>query len=128
MARKPRPVLKLKRAKPKPKRKLGARAVRIKGDVRERRTVALLKALGLEAKRVPLSGSAEEVPYDIEVTTRIGRLRGEVKCRDSWKGFTFVREELHEKPHNDLLILYGHLTPTPYVAMPWEIFAKLLRG
>ncbi len=60
----------------------GGKAPRRKGNRVEREVLALLKEAGLEARRVPLSGSAPGYPGDLEVVVPgLGRVVVEVKAR-----------------------------------------------
>jgi hypothetical protein len=60
----------------------GGRAPRRKGGRVEREVLALLREAGLEARRVPLSGSAPGYPGDLEVELPgLGRVVVEVKAR-----------------------------------------------
>jgi hypothetical protein len=60
----------------------GGRGPRRKGNRVEREVLALLKEAGLEARRVPLSGSAPGYPGDLEVELPgLGRVLVEVKAR-----------------------------------------------
>ena len=60
----------------------GGRGPRRKGNRVEREVLALLREAGLEARRVPLSGSAPDYPGDLEVEVPgLGRVLVEVKAR-----------------------------------------------
>jgi len=60
----------------------GGKGPKRKGNRVEREVLALLKEAGLEAKRVPLSGSAPGYPGDLEVEVPgLGRVVVEVKAR-----------------------------------------------
>jgi hypothetical protein len=60
----------------------GGRGPKRKGSRVEREVLAILKEAGLEAKRVPLSGSAPDYPGDLEVELPgLGRVVVEVKAR-----------------------------------------------
>jgi hypothetical protein len=60
----------------------GGRGPRRKGDRVEREVLAILREAGLEARRVPLSGSAPGYPGDLEVELPgLGRVLVEVKAR-----------------------------------------------
>jgi len=65
---------------PRPRR--AGRGPRRKGDRVECEILAALREAGLEAKRVPLSGSAPDYPGDLEVNLPgLGRVLVEVKAR-----------------------------------------------
>jgi hypothetical protein len=60
----------------------GGKAPRRKGNRVEREVLALLREAGLEARKVPLSGSAPDYPGDLEVELPgLGRVVVEVKAR-----------------------------------------------
>jgi hypothetical protein len=60
----------------------GGKGPKRKGSRVEREVLALLKEAGLEARRVPLSGSAPGYPGDLEVELPgLGRVVVEVKAR-----------------------------------------------
>lgn len=54
-----------------------------KGARNERATVHLLKEMGIEAVRVPLSGAVAAFPGDVIATINGRRLRLECKCRST---------------------------------------------
>ncbi len=64
---------------------MSGRAPRRKGDRVERLVLAELKAAGLEAKRVPLSGSAIGYPGDLSVTFGARKRCVEVKARADFR-------------------------------------------
>ena len=67
---------------PAPRPRRAGKAPKRKGDRVEREILAALKAAGLEARRVPLSGSAPGYPGDLEVDLPgLGRVLVEVKAR-----------------------------------------------
>ena len=67
---------------PTPRPRRAGRAPKRKGDRVEREILALLRDAGLEARRVPLSGSAPDYPGDLEVDLPgLGRVLVEVKAR-----------------------------------------------
>lgn len=80
---------------------MSGRAPKQKGDRLERLVVSLLRAHGLDAKRVPLSGSAAGYPGDVSVTLAGHELCLECKSR---KDFTTLYGWLE---HRDALILKG---------------------
>ncbi len=60
----------------------GGRGARRKGNRVEREVLALMREAGLEARKVPLSGSAPDYPGDLEVVVPgLGRVLVEVKAR-----------------------------------------------
>lgn len=80
---------------------MSGRAPRQKGDRLERAVVTLLRAHGLDAKRVPLSGSAAGYPGDVCVKLRDRELCVECKSR---KDFATLYGWLEGR---DALILKG---------------------
>jgi hypothetical protein len=92
---------------------------RTKGGRLERELVNLCKGMGLEAKRVPLSGAAVGYPGDIQ----IGDLRAEVKGRASGEGFKTLERWLGE---NDLLFLRRD-RQKPLVLLSWPTWERLMR-
>jgi hypothetical protein len=99
----------------------GGRAPRRKGNRVEREVLALLKEAGLEARRVPLSGSAPDYPGDLEVEVPgLGRVLVEVKARkrvglEAWL------------EGRDLLVLKGDRRP-PLAVLPLEALLALVRA
>ena len=71
-----------KTSPPAPRPRRAGRGPRRKGNRVEREVLALLREAGLEAKRVPLSGSAPGYPGDLEVELPgLGVVLVEVKAR-----------------------------------------------
>jgi len=67
---------------PTPRPRKAGRSPKRKGERVEREVLALLRGAGLEARRVPLSGSAPDYPGDLEVNLPgLGRVVVEVKAR-----------------------------------------------
>jgi hypothetical protein len=100
----------------------GARHRR-KGSRLERAHVNALRELGLDAERVPLSGSAGgSFTGDIIVRLPIGELRAESKGRKNGEGFKTLERWLGDL---DVLILKRDRT-TPMVLLPWSTFTRLL--
>lgn len=64
---------------------MSGKAPKQKGDRLERAVVTLLKAHGLDAKRVPLSGSAAGYPGDVSVKLAGRELCVECKSRADFK-------------------------------------------
>lgn len=93
---------------------------RRKGARVERELVNALKAAGIPAERVPLSGAAGgSYTGDLVIN---GRYRVEVKARKDGKGFTQLEDWLGD---NDLLILKRN-HGDPLVVLPWELATALL--
>lgn len=102
----------------------GARHRR-KGSRIEREHVAALRELGLDAERVPLSGSAGgSFGGDIIIRLPIGELRAESKGRRNGKGFVQLERWLGDL---DVLFLKRDRAK-PMVAMTWKTFERLLGG
>jgi hypothetical protein len=99
----------------------GGRGPRRKGNRVEREVLAILKEAGLEAKRVPLSGSAPGYPGDLEVELPgLGRVLVEVKARrkvglEAWL------------EGRGLLVLKPDRRP-PLAVMPLEALLRLVRA
>ncbi len=99
----------------------GGRAPRRKGNRVEREVLALLKEAGLEARRVPLSGSAPGYPGDLEVVVPgLGRVLVEVKARkrvglEAWL------------EGRGLLVLKPDRRP-PLAVLPLEALLALIRA
>ncbi|TXH52878.1 MAG: hypothetical protein E6Q97_14530 [Desulfurellales bacterium] len=81
---------------------MSGRASKRKGSKIEREFVELHRALGLDAKRVPLSGAAAGWKGDIKVIVRGREITGEVKARGDGSGFKTLKRWLGE---NDALFL-----------------------
>ena len=99
---------------PRPRR--AGRGPKRKGDRVEREILALLRDAGLEARRVPLSGSAPGYPGDLEVELPgLGRVVVEVKARrrvalEGWldgRGLLIIKPD--RKPPLAVLPLEGFL-------------------
>ena len=100
----------------------GARHRRPRSRV-EREIVEAHRELGLEAKRVPLSGAAPGFAGDVLITLRGGELRGEVKARKSGAGFATLERWLGA---NDLLFLRRDHAE-PFVVLPWRTWRELVK-
>lgn len=96
---------------------------RNKGLRVEREIVNLLKGIGVEAERVPLSGSAGgSFVGDIKISTKDIDFVAEVKARKNGDGFKTLEGWLGE---NDFLFLKKNKT-SPTAVMSWEAFTYLL--
>lgn len=89
-------------------------APRRKGNRLERELVALHRAAGIAAERIPLSGSAGG-SFD-------GTLRAEVKGRGTGAGFKTVDRWLGDW---DLLFLRRDRA-APLVVLPWAVYVELM--
>jgi hypothetical protein len=99
----------------------GGRGPRRKGDRAEREVLALLREAGLEAKRVPLSGSAPDYPGDLEVVVPgLGRVLVEVKARKRLALEAWLEGR-------DLLVLKGDRRP-PLAVMPLQALLALIKA
>ena len=98
----------------KPSRNKGARV--------EREFVVKLRASGINAKRVPLSGAAEGFKGDIIIETPCAQYRVEVKARKDGAGFRTLESWLDE---NDFLFLKRN-NGDPLVTMSWDAFTSLI--
>jgi Holliday junction resolvase len=96
------------------------KAPREKGKRLERLCVALLTAAGLDAKRVPLSGSARGFKGDVIVTAAGYELRFE--CKSRRKGFAFIYDAIGE---NDAAIIKTD-REEPIVCIPLRRLARLI--
>lgn len=93
---------------------------RRKGGRVEREIVAALKAAGVPAERVPLSGGAGgSFTGDVVVA---GRWRAEVKSRKNGAGFKVLEDWLGS---NDMLLLKRNRAE-PLVVLPWSLATALL--
>jgi hypothetical protein len=99
----------------------GGRAPRRKGDRVEREVLALLKEAGLEARRVPLSGSAPGYPGDLEVEVPgLGKVVVEVKARKRVALEAWLEGR-------GLLVLKPDRRP-PLAVMPLQALLALIRA
>jgi len=99
----------------------GGKGPRRKGDRVEREVLALLKEAGLEARRVPLSGSAPDYPGDLEVELPgLGRVLVEVKARKRLALEAWLEGR-------GLLVLKPDRRP-PLAVMPLEALLGLIRA
>jgi hypothetical protein len=99
----------------------GGKGPRRKGNRVEREVLAILREAGLEARRVPLSGSAPDYPGDLEVELPgLGRVLVEVKARKrvGLEGWLEGR---------GLLVLKADRRP-PLAVLPLEALLALVRA
>jgi Holliday junction resolvase len=99
---------------------MGGRASKNKGYRIEKKIEAMLKDIGLPAKRMPLSGAAPGYKGDIQIND----LLCEVKSRKGGAGFTTIERWLGE---NDYLFLHRNHAQ-PLVVMNFDHFATLVKG
>lgn len=101
---------------------------RRKGRERENQIVKLHKELGIDAKRIPLSGAAPGFKGDVI----IANLRGEVKSRKGGTGFKTLERWIGD---NDVLFITHVHEPgrppqdedrRPMVVLPWKTWEKLI--
>ena len=98
-----------------------------KGYRIEREIVELHKAIGIEAKRVPLSGAmgcyGREFAGDVDIPISSDlTLKAEVKARANGSGFTTLERWLAD---NDCLFLRRDRAQ-PLVCVPWRIWQQLI--
>jgi hypothetical protein len=99
----------------------GGKGPRRKGDRVEREVLAILKEAGLEARRVPLSGSAPGYPGDLEVELPgLGRVLVEVKARKRLALEAWLEGR-------GLLVLKADRRP-PLAVMPLQALLALIRA
>ena len=111
---------------------MGGKMSRSKGARIEREIVNRLRASGIYAERVPLSGAAGgsfsgDVVIPIDMNERsalsdVRELRAEVKGRSNGEGFTQLERW---KGSNDLLFLKKDRSE-PMVVMDWALFTHLI--
>jgi Holliday junction resolvase len=102
---------------------VGAKSRR-KGYRCEAEVVNLHRELGVEARRVPLSGACEGFKGDVEVGPRGGCLGGEVKARANGSGFLLLEKWLGA---NDLLFVRRNHA-APLVILPWSTWARAVEA
>ena len=90
-----------------------------KGSRVEREIVHRHLDIGVDAKRVPLSGAAVGFKGDVI----IGDLVAEVKARKGGQGFATISKWLRD---NDLLFVKED-RKDPLVVMPWRTYEKFIR-
>lgn len=93
---------------------------RDKGARREREIVASHIAIGVQARRVPLSGAVDGFKGDVQIWALGGVLTGEVKARKD--GFKTLRTWLTDA---DVLFLMADRAE-PLVCIPWSRWAQIL--
>ncbi len=99
----------------------GGKAPKRKGNRVEREVLALLKEAGLEARRVPLSGSAPGYPGDLEVELPgLGKVLVEVKARKKVALEAWLEGR-------GLLVLKPDRRP-PLAVLPLQALLALIRG
>jgi hypothetical protein len=99
----------------------GGKGPRRKGNRVEREVLALMREAGLEARRVPLSGSAPDYPGDLEVEVPgLGRVLVEVKARRKVALEAWLEGR-------GLLVLKPDRRP-PLAVMPLEALLALIRA
>ena len=104
---------------------MGGKSSRDKGLRVEREIVNALRELGVDAERVPLSGSAGgSFCCDINISKDdpIGKLVAEVKARKNGSGFKTIEKWMG---NNDLIFLKKN-NQKPMVIMNWELFEKVI--
>jgi hypothetical protein len=100
---------------------MGGRMSRNKGGRVERELVNALKAEGIAAERVPLSGAAGgSFSGDIVVGKE---MIAEVKARKNGEGFKTLEDWLGD---NDLLLLKRN-NKEPMAVIPWPVLIALLK-
>lgn len=99
---------------------MSGRSAKRKGDRVEREIVDLHRAIGLDARRVPLSGSVAEYPGDVIVELPDGPLQLECKARRD--GFATLRAWLGS---SDALVIRPD-RDEPYVVLPWRTWARVV--
>jgi hypothetical protein len=96
---------------------------RDKGTRRERELVQAHREIGVEARRVPLSGACDGYPGDVVVEVpAVGRLVAESKARAAGDGFKTIDSWLGD---NDLLLLVRDRA-APVVVLPWRTWSRIL--
>jgi hypothetical protein len=100
------------------------RSQKQKGNRREREVVHLHRELGVEADRVPLSGSVAGYEGDVSIKAGDFSLMAEVKARKDDKGFKTIKEWLG--PFDLLVILEDR--QEPLVVMPWTTYQTLIKS
>jgi hypothetical protein len=99
----------------------GGKGPKRKGSRVEREVLAILREAGLEAKRVPLSGSAPDYPGDLEVEVPgLGRVLVEVKARKRLALEAWLEGR-------GLLVLKPDRRP-PLAVLPLEALLALVRA
>lgn len=109
---------------------MSGRRHKVKGSRVERELVHAHRALGVEARRMPLSGAAGgEFAGDLMLTItspdpKLGKLelRCESKARSNGEGFTTLERWLGK---NHVLLLKRNRVD-PMVVLPWSTWARLL--
>jgi hypothetical protein len=99
----------------------GGRGPKRKGSRVEREVLAILREAGLEARKVPLSGSAPDYPGDLEVELPgLGRVVVEVKARKKVALEAWLEGR-------GLLVLKADRRP-PLAVMPLQALLALIRA
>ena len=109
---------------------MGGKRSRDKGARREREACALLRSIGVQAQRVPLSGAMhrDDVPEsemwrdDLLCQVDGWLFRAEVKARADAKGWQTINQWLGT---SDALILMQDRSE-PKVVLPWRSFTTLI--
>lgn len=109
---------------------MSGRKHKVKGSRVERELVHAHRALGVEARRMPLSGAAGgEFAGDLMLTItsqdpKLGKLelRCESKARSNGEGFATLERWLGK---NHVLLLKRNRAE-PMVVLPWETWSRLL--
>ncbi len=97
---------------------------KVKGTRIERETVNALRELGIDAKRVPLSGAHPDLPGDITINLVNVLLTGEIKARKNGNGFAVIESWLGER---DFLVLRRNHAE-PLIVISWKTFCDFLKG
>ena len=99
-----------------------AKASRDKGARRERQVVKMAHAVGMEAYRVPLSGSCRGFKDDVLIHTPNGKVQAEVKARKHGGGFKTIENWLGD---SGALVLWQDRRE-PIVCMRWSEWIKAI--
>jgi Holliday junction resolvase len=98
---------------------------RIKGSSFEREMVNRHKDLGVDAKRVPLSGATDFAKHDVIITKYDVMISGiSAECKIRANGFKEIYKWLEENP--DILFCRAD-RKEPFVVVPWTTWIQLLK-
>ena len=97
---------------------------RRKGARRELEIVHAHRAIGVAARKVPLSGAAEGWKGDLRIPHGDTELWAEVKARANGEGFRTLERWIEGMQ----LLFLRRDRATPLVLLTWDTYVRLLKG
>jgi Holliday junction resolvase len=101
----------------------GGRSPKRKGSAFEREIVALLKAAGLDARRVPLSGAVKVIGFDHDISCRVRDTDQRIECKRRRRAFGTLDQMLAD----NFAVIIRDDHSRPMVVMDLQSFALLAK-